>query len=51
MGRAILKGSAFGIPLVFVILFLIDMFAGLSVPLAAPHRRAPGTTEPSADRS
>ncbi len=35
MGRAILKGSAFGIPLVFVILFLIDMFAGLSVPLAA----------------
>jgi hypothetical protein len=74
MGRAILKGSAFGIPLVFVILFLIDMFAGLSVPLAASasipavifgafigsayyrrrpttHGCAPGTTEPSADRS
>ncbi len=35
MGRAIVKGSAIGIPLVFAILFIIDLTAGLSVPLAA----------------
>lgn len=42
MGRAIAKGSAVGIPLVFGIIFLIDLFAGLSVPLAALGASIPG---------
>ncbi len=35
MGRAIAKGSAVGIPLVFAILFVIELVAGLSLTLAA----------------
>ena len=42
MGRAIAKGSAVGIPLVFAILFVIDLTAGLSVPLAALGASIPG---------
>ncbi len=42
MGRAIAKGCAVGIPLVFVILFVIDLTAGLSVPLAALGASIPG---------
>jgi hypothetical protein len=42
MLRAIVKGCAVGIPLVFVILFVIDLTAGLSVPLAALGASIPG---------
>lgn len=42
MGRAIVKGSAVGIPLVFLILFVIDLAAGLSVPLEALGASIPG---------
>jgi hypothetical protein len=42
MGRAIALGSAVGIPLVFAILFVIDLAAGLSVPLAALGASIPG---------
>ncbi len=42
MLRAIVKGCAVGIPLVFVILFVIDLAAGLSVPLAALGASIPG---------
>lgn len=42
MLRAIVKGSAVGIPLVFAILFVIDLAAGLSVPLAALGASIPG---------
>lgn len=42
MLRAVMKGSAVGIPLVFAILFIIDLAAGLSVPLAALGASIPG---------
>lgn len=42
MLRAIVKGCAMGIPLVFAILFIIDLTAGLSVPLAALGASIPG---------
>lgn len=42
MGRAIAKGSAVGIPLVFLILFVIDLTAGLSLPLADLGASIPG---------
>ena len=42
MLRAIVKGSAVGIPVVFLILFVIDLAAGLSVPLAALGASIPG---------
>lgn len=35
MLRAIVTGCAVGIPFVFVVLFVIDLAAGLDVPLAA----------------
>ena len=35
MLRAVVTGCAVGIPLVFVVLFVIDLVAGLDVPMAA----------------
>jgi hypothetical protein len=35
MLRAVVTGCALGIPLVFVVLFAIDLAAGLDVPMAA----------------
>jgi hypothetical protein len=35
MMRAVVTGCAVGIPLVFVVLFVIDLLAGLDVPMAA----------------
>lgn len=35
MLRAVVTGCAVGIPFVFVVLFLIDLAAGLDVPMAA----------------
>ncbi len=43
MGSAIVKGIAIGIPVLFVVFFLIDLIAGLSVPLAALGAVIPAT--------
>lgn len=42
MLRAVVTGCAVGIPLVFAILFVIDLAAGLSVPMAALGASIPG---------
>ena len=43
MGSAIVKGIAVGVPVLFVVFFLIDLIAGLSVPLAALGAVIPAT--------
>lgn len=43
MGAAIVKGVAFGIPVLFVVFLVIDLIAGLSVPLAALGAAIPAT--------
>lgn len=43
MGAAIVKGTLIGVPVLFLVFFVIDMIAGLSVPLAALGAIIPAT--------
>lgn len=42
MLRAVMKGSAIGIPVVFAILFVIEIAAGMSLAMAAVGAALPG---------